>query len=74
MLGDYEKSMRFVSALLTQPYLSVKNARFTVQNKRGETEIEMELYFQFKIQPQNEMGRSSLQASAYSTTQGVQPE
>jgi Tfp pilus assembly protein PilO len=74
LIGDYEKSMRFVSALLTQPYLSVKNSRFTVQNERGEAEIEMELYFQFKIQPQNEMGRSSLQASAYSTTQGVQPE
>ena len=74
MSGEYEKAMRFVSALFAYPCISVRHSRITVLNPKGEAEIEMELYFHFKIEPQGHIGQPSLQASALSSDRGVQTQ
>jgi hypothetical protein len=64
MAGDYDKAMQYTDALLAYPYLLVRHCRFTASNPGKQAEIEMEMAFQFRIAPPDEIGHPQLQASA----------
>jgi hypothetical protein len=72
MQGDSDKAMGFVTALVVYPYLSVQRSRIVVHNTEGDAEIEIELLFYFKIEPQDDAGTNPLQASAVPSVRGVQ--
>jgi hypothetical protein len=72
MTGDHRKAMGFASALLKYPYISMARSRIKVFNSEKMAEIEMELKFQFKILPPQQMGHGSLQASVLQEVQEVQ--
>jgi hypothetical protein len=71
MQGGIDKALGFVNALVTYPYLSVRHSRIVVQNAEGAAEIEMELLFFFKVEPQGDAETDPLQASAGSPARGV---
>jgi hypothetical protein len=72
MTGDHRKATGFAAALLKYPYISMERSRIKVFNREGIAEIEMELKFQFKIEPPKQMGSGSLQASILQEVQEVQ--
>jgi hypothetical protein len=72
MTGDHRKAMGFATALLKYPHISIDHSRVKVFNSEGKAEIEMELKFQFKILPPQQMEHGSLQASVLQQVQEVQ--
>jgi hypothetical protein len=54
-----------MAALQSLPYLSMKNSRVVVAYPKSDASIEMELDFQFKIDPAGEFGIRSLQAAVH---------
>ncbi len=71
MQGGSDKAMGFITALVTYPYLSVQHSRIVVHDTQDNAEIEIELLFYFKIEPQEDTGPNSLQAWAGSSDSGV---
>jgi hypothetical protein len=71
MQGGSDKAMRFVTALVTYSYLSVQHSRIVVHGAEGDAEIEIELLLNFKIEPPEDTGTNTLQASAGSQVQGA---
>jgi hypothetical protein len=70
MQGGTHGALGFVTALSRYPYLAVQNSRIVVHNAAGDTEIELELVFNFRIETQEETAPNALQASAASPGQG----
>jgi hypothetical protein len=62
--GDFANAKRFLLALRVLPHLAIRHSSITILTPTAEAEIEMELYFQFKIQPENITGSRLLQAAA----------
>jgi Tfp pilus assembly protein PilO len=64
MVGDFANAKRFIFALHALPHLVIKHSSITILTPKAEANIEMELYLQFKIQPENITGSRPLQAAA----------
>lgn len=64
MMGDIEMARGFILALHAFPHLAVRHASITVLAQKTEAEIEMELNYQFKIDPAGKTGIHRLQAAA----------
>lgn len=67
MQGTFEKAGKFIAVLQSLPYLSMKHCRVVVANPGPDAEIELELDFQFKIDPTQGLEIRSLQAAADSS-------
>lgn len=63
MHGDFAAARNFVSALQGLPYLVIRRSGIAVSDSGKKAEIEMELYFQFRIEPEDIGERNPLQAS-----------
>jgi Tfp pilus assembly protein PilO len=64
MQGTFEKTGKWIAALQSIPYLSIKSSRMVVAWPKPDAEIELALDFQFKIDPAQVLEIRSLQAAA----------
>jgi len=64
MTGDFANIKRFILALRALPHLALKHSSITLSTPKAEAGIEMELYFNFTIQPEHIPGSRLLQAAA----------
>lgn len=65
MQGTLEKIRVWMAALKALPYLTIKSCRVVVAYPKSDASIEMELDFQFEIDPAGEFEIRSLQAAAH---------